>query len=93
MLSWAMISMGRTLEKLGPALYPPDRVEGGSAKLNFRFTEFYEGRIAPVQTVRGRRGGEKAPRSIIATHTSGRRAFRPSAGRSRSRSAKPRKTA
>ena len=28
MLSGAMISMGRTLEKLGPALYSPECVEG-----------------------------------------------------------------
>jgi hypothetical protein len=27
-LSWAMISMGRTLEKKGPALYSPECVEG-----------------------------------------------------------------
>jgi hypothetical protein len=47
-LSWAMISMGRTLEKLGRALYSPDRVEGGSAKLNFRFTEFSEVRLTDV---------------------------------------------
>jgi hypothetical protein len=41
-LSGAMISMGMLLEKPGPALYSPERVEGGSAKLDFRFTEFYE---------------------------------------------------
>jgi hypothetical protein len=70
-LSGAMVSMSRLLEKLGPALYSPDRVEGGSAKLNFRFTEFYEGRIVPVQTVRGVGEGAKAPRSIIATHNPG----------------------
>ena len=28
MLGGAMISMGRTLEKLGPALYSPECVEG-----------------------------------------------------------------
>ena len=36
------LSMGMLLEKLGPALYSPYCVEGGSAKLNFRFTEFSE---------------------------------------------------
>jgi hypothetical protein len=71
-LSGAMVSMSRLLEKLGPALYSPDRVEGGSAKLNFRFTEFYEVRIALVQTVRGRRGGgEGASEYHIATHNPG----------------------
>ena len=75
MLSGAMVSMSRLLEKLGPALYSPDRVEGGSAKLNFRFTEFYEVRIAPVQTVRGRRGGEKAPQSIILLLTTRAKSF------------------
>jgi hypothetical protein len=29
----AMISMGRTLEKLGPALYSPECVEGGFSEL------------------------------------------------------------
>jgi hypothetical protein len=32
-LSGAMISMGRTLEKLGPALYSPECVEGGFSEL------------------------------------------------------------
>jgi hypothetical protein len=41
---WAMISMGRTLEKLGPALYMhPSAWKGGSPK--FAGTEFFE--VAP----------------------------------------------
>jgi hypothetical protein len=32
-LSGAMISMGSTLEKLGPALYSPECVEGGFSEV------------------------------------------------------------
>jgi hypothetical protein len=35
-LSGAMISMGRTLEKLGPALYSPECVEGVFSQVRIR---------------------------------------------------------
>jgi hypothetical protein len=53
-LSGAMISMGRTLEKLGPALYSPECVKACSKK--FALKEFtksiysYEKKMNPKET-------------------------------------------